>query len=245
LELGSSILELGIAPLESTPVSDQWDGAPITIQAGQTVVMPETPNGSAIFTCENLATINNAGSITLSYGSIKVSLNVYPFTQTPEFQIQNWAAQALSVANTSPQRNTPIRIQLIGTGLAGTNPVNLPLDGTSVSLNPGACAQSGVPPQYLQFAMQASGGETSIVAVIGGPIDSYGENSYVFGLNFPQNTGPGSGPPVVAPPPGYYQTTSGNNIAYQFAWIPFGGLLFCADLSSGYNGPISVYLRKL
>ncbi len=242
---GPSILRFGIVPLAAEPVSSTWDGSPLTLQSGQSIVMPQAPNGSAIFTCENLATINNAGSIMLTSGSIKISLTANPFTETPVFLIENWAAQSLSVTNTSPQLSTPMRIQLIGTGLNGTNPVNLPTDGTAVSLASGACAQGYTPAQYMQFSMQSSSGEASIFAVIGGPPTATGGNSYVFGVNFPQNTGPGTGPPVVPPPQGYYQTTTGNNLFWQFNWSPDGGLLFCANLSSGYNGPGSVYLRKL
>ncbi len=245
MQPGLSISRFGIVPLESEPVSSQWHGAPLTLNAGQNVVMPQAPNGSAIFTCENLAAINNAGSIMLTCGSVKTSLRVDPFTQTPVFLIQNWAAQTLSVTNTSPQQSTPIRIQLIGTGLCGTTPVPLPMDGTAVTLASGQCAQGSAPAQYMQFSMQSSVGEASVVAMIGGPVDASGGNSYVFGLNFSQNTGPGTGPPVVAPPSGYYQTTTGNNLPYQFNWSPMGGLLFCANLSSGYNGPVTIFLRKL
>jgi hypothetical protein len=108
----------------------------------------------------------------------------------------------------------------------------------------GKCAQDSVAPRLMQFCMQAVSGDRSIIAMIGGTTDTSGNNSYVFGLNFPNNTGPGLPYP---PPPGYYQTASGNTIAYQVYW-PTGGTLFCANLSSAYANvqqPLTVILRQL
>ena len=239
---GLSILEFGVVPLAAGPITTQWDGSPQTLQPGESVQMPQAPAGSAIFTAENLATLNNAGAVQITCGPPPpTSLNVDP--ETKSFLIRNWNAQPFTAANISPQAQTPMQVQLLGQGLA-PKPALLPVGGTPVSLASGACCQGPVPPRVLQLVLQSTSGDRSIVAMVGGPRDGAGNNAFVFGLNWDTNSGPGS---PSTPPPGFYQTTMTNTIQYQVTWAN-GGTMFCANLSSAYanlSTPLTVGLRQL
>lgn len=225
---GKSILETGIVPLATTPVTTSWDGSRLVLGAGGSVVTNNAPNGSAIFTAMNMSTINNAGQVQVIVADTRDTLNLAPYTETPGFLIQNWKAQPITVGNISPQPETPVEIQLVGPGQKGIQPLTLTTGGTALPVPSGACAAAMLPPRAMQLVMQANSGDTSTVAIIGGPTDQGGNNAFVFGLNFPSTTQAGTQYP---PPPGYYQTTTSNTIYYNITWGQ-SGLLFCANLSS-------------
>lgn len=240
---GKPLFQTGIVPLAAQPVTSAWNGAPLLLDPGQSAAMASAPNGSAIFTAENMATMNNAGAVKVDSGGI-VTMNLDPNTETPVFLIRNWKALPLTITNISPQPETPVRVQLIGQGLSGTNPLKLPTDGTALPMVSGACATAALPPRLMQLVLQALSGEMSTVAVIGGPRDPAGNNAYVFGLNFGEDTEWNTPYP---PPPGYYKTTAGNTIYYQINWKA-AGLLFCANLSSAFanlDQPLTAVVRRL
>jgi hypothetical protein len=228
LRPGKSILETGIVPLATTPVTTSWDGSRLTLAAGASAVTNNAPNGSAIFTAINLATMNNAGQLQVIATGTRDTLSLNPYTETPDFLIQNWKAQPISAVNLSPQPETPVEIQLVGPGQKGIQPLKLAIDGATLPVPSGACAAAMLPPLAMQLVMQANSGEKSTVAMIGGPTDQGGNNALVFGLNFPSTTLAGT---ASEPQPGYYMTTTRNTIYYTINWGQ-SGLLFCANLSS-------------
>lgn len=215
-----------------------WNGGPLTLQVNDNANLSPTTNGSMVLAYQNLATVNNQGNLTLtSGGSIPVNLPVPARANAPSIMVNNWQGNNLSASNTSIVAPTPIWIAAIGPGLTGVNPVNLPADGSKVTL---AAAKPGqvVPtadgtalPRYMNLRMTASTGDLTIITVIGGPPDASGNNAYVFGLNFA-----GSGT-------GYYQTTSANTITFTFNWG--SSSVFVANLSPSTAASATVSLTPL
>ena len=231
----------GYALLQPVSVTDQWNGSLLPLESETSASLSATPNGSTIFVYQNIATINNAGSLLLTSGSASIPLPAPAFNNQALVLIRNWQGNSLKVTNTSPSQNTPITIQLMGPGMPGVSPAKLPIGPPGISLAPGACAQGFANPRWMQLAMQNTLGNQSIIALIGGPAVS-GNNAYLFGINFETDTGP---PPAVPPPDGYYATSSSNNYSFQFNWGPGSYLLFCANFSANTAGDTTVVLRAL
>lgn len=81
---------------------------------------------------------------------------------------------------------------------------------------------------------------TGILALIGGPPDANGNNGYVFAVNYAFNSGPGTG---VAPPEGYYATTTNNSYIFQFNWGSC--VVFVANMSSLNAQALTIVMRAL
>jgi hypothetical protein len=192
-----------------------------------------------IFAATNQATQNNAGTIALtSGGSIPVNLPVPALSNAPVISINNWEANNLNATNTSINNNTPILVQAVGPGIPGIVP--LTLSSTPTPLTAGQSAQANASPQWMQLVLQVTGSTLGVVGVIGGPQDSSGNNGYVIQLNATANTGPGTG---VAPPAGYYATTTSNTYTYQFNWG--SSLVFVSNLSPQTGLSVAATLRAL
>jgi len=239
--LGLSLLETGVVPIQSTPVSNTWDGAPYTLNPGESIEMPSAPCGSAILTAENLAIMNNAGQVIVHWCDV-TTLDLQPNIYAPVFMVKNWMACTLNVLNCSPQPKTPIKVQLIGAGLGGTDPKEISLsDVNPLMLSSGESAIAVLRPRMYQFLVNAPSGDRSTVVLIGGPPDPDGNNAKVYGVNFEANTEFNTQYP---PPAGYYKTTTSNTITVALSW-PDGGQLFCANLSSDYADPVELFVRQI
>jgi hypothetical protein len=192
-----------------------WYGQPTTLAQNASVVMPQTPNGSLVFSYQNQSNQNNQGQLALtSGGGSPQILQAVALQPMPQILVANYRADNLSVTNVSAQA-TPIWIEAAGPGMVGQSPLALPTTGTPILLAPAQSAQGVAPPQWMQLLFSASAAQPTTIAVVGGPPDASGNNAYVFGLNATGNGGPGTGAP---PPQGYYATTTGNSYAFQFNW---------------------------
>ena len=233
-------LSLTVVPDEPVSVSGaSWDGSRLILPVNQNADLPQTTNGSMIFAYENISTQNNAGTISVTTGgSAPTFLNAPALTNQVSFVMNNWDANNLSVTNVSANNDTPIAIQAIGPGIPGTVPQPLCV-GVPVTLGPGQTTQGAAPAQYLQLVLSAQP-TTDILALIGGPPDANGNNGYVFAVNYSFDSGPGTG---VAPPAGFYATTTDNSYTFSFNWG--GGTVFVANLSSQNAQDPTVVLRAL
>ena len=229
-------------PFDVTRIKDvdpMWTGAARNLAVDENVNMPQTPNGTLIFSWENVASQNNLGEISVTTGGEPPTfIYAQAHANQPSIWVHNWNANNLSVTNISANKETPIRIEALGPGIPGTVPEPLPI-GKSVSLSSGKTAQGNASPQYMQLVMQSNTSELGIIAFIGGPQDPTGNNGYVVQINASANTGP-DGP---APPKGYYATTTSNTYTFMFNWG--SSLVFVANLSPATAAPVSVTLRKL
>jgi hypothetical protein len=224
-------------------VQASWNGLPTVLQTNQNLTIPQTPNGTTIFAANNQSTQNNSGSITLTSGGTLLPPIIAPFgTNAPTIFINNFNANNLSVTNTSVNSTTPILVQLIGPGIPGTTPGKLPIGPPGVILAPGATAQGDTQPRFMQLLIQSNSATLGVIGIIGGPLNSSGNNGFVISVNdsVNGNTGPGTG---VNPPPGYYATTSSNNYAYSFNYG--GGVVFVGNLSPSTADSVNIVLRAL
>jgi hypothetical protein len=189
---------------------------------------------------ENVATQNNSGTLALTVGGLDPTFLTAPaLTNQPSIVTNNWKANSLQISNISANAATPIRIQAVGPGMPGTNPLNLTI-GTLLGLDPGQTAQGNASPQWMQLVLQNTNGYLSIFVLIGGPPDNTGNNAYVMSVNAAQNSGPGTG---INPPAGYYATTTSNSFTYQFNWG--SSLVFVANMSGATSFGSTVLLRPL
>jgi hypothetical protein len=222
-------------------VDTAWNGSPLVLRPNENALMRQTPNGSMVFSYLNVSTQNNRGQLALtSGGGAPTFLDADALTTQAGILVGNWRANDLSVTNTSPNLQTPIRIQAIGPGIPGTSPVPLPTDAVGVSLAPGESAQGPAQPRYMQLVVQASGGIRAVAAIIGGPPDASGNNAYVVVVNDSVNSGAGTPTPA---PPGYYATTTANAFVLSFNWG--GAEVFVANLSASNVPPLTALLRAL
>lgn len=240
--LYADLLGLQQAPFQiigQSTVTDTWDGAPLVLAVNDTANMSQTPNGSVVFAYQNIATQNNSGNLMLtSGGSAPVPLTAPALTNQPNIVTNNWQANNLRVTNTSANPDTPIRIQAVGPGMPGTNPLTLQI-GTPLTLDAGATAQANASPQWMQLILQNTNGLLAIFVLIGGPATD-GNNAYVISVNASANTGPSTGQTA---PPGYYATTTSNAYPYQFNWG--SSLVFVANMSGATSFGSQVTLRAL
>ncbi|MFN3657260.1 MAG: hypothetical protein ACK4UO_08410 [Pseudolabrys sp.] len=228
------------AILGAVKTTSSWDGSPVTISPPDGVSMPQTTNGSMVLAYQNVATMNNAGTLALtSGGSAPSFLPVPALLVQPTIYVHNWGANNLNITNISPAAATPIWLEAFGPGLPGQKPVALPI-GSAVPLKPTAVAQGTTNPNYMQLVMTSNTANLTIVAVIGGPADASGNNAYVIALNSPSgNTGPGGSPA----PQGYYATAGGNNYSLEFNWG--SSVIYVANMSPSTAAPVNVTLRSL
>jgi hypothetical protein len=227
--------------INQNSVNATWNGSPTSLLVSQNIVMPQTPNGTTVFAATNQSTINNQGQLSLtSGGGAPQFVDVPAFANQPSVLIKNWQANNLSVTNISVNNNTPILVQIVGPGIPGITPQSLPIGGTGVGLAAGQCAAGNASPQWMQLLIQSTAPTLGILAIIGGPPDTSGNNGYVIAINAAANTGPGTG---VNPPAGYYATTSGNSYAYQFNWG--SSQVFVANLSPSTAQALTVVMRAL
>lgn len=241
MPIGAPPQTLPYAIIDQRSVAPSWDGARLILAPDQNANMPQAANGSMVFTYQNMSVQNNQGDISLtSGGSAPRFYSVSAGANQPSFVIDNWKANNISITNISPNAETPIAIQAIGPGLPGTAPLPIAIGPPGRALAPGQTGESTVPPQWMQLVLQCNAGTRAVVALIGGPPNATGQNGYVFALNYPTDSGPGTG---VVPPSGYYATTTANSYAFPFNWGGAG--LFLANLSSTSAYPVTIILRQL
>jgi hypothetical protein len=198
-------------------VDKAWDGSPITLNPGDSAGMPQTLDGSMVFAYMNTSDVNNVGTLALISGSsAPMFLTALPFLNEPSILVNNWQGQNLNATNVSaPASNTPIEIAAYGPGSPGQTCVALPADGTYVALAPMQCAQGDTLPGYMQVIFEENSGKLAVFVLIGGPVDSSGNDAYMIAVNSTDNTGPGTG---KTPPPGYYATTTAFTYFFSFNW---------------------------
>ena len=215
-----------------------WDGSPKTLTTlGDTLLMPQTPNGSTVFAYQNKSTQNNDGQVSLTSGGGDPQLLDAPFgALIPAIEINNWQANNLTVNNISTQGQTPIWVEAFGPGLPGQTPVPITV-GTALTLNPApgtaSVATGATPPKSMLLRITSTTGDASVIALIGGPADAKGNNAYVFGLNVPN---PGSAT-------GYTKATAGNTINYTFNWG--ASVLYLANMSASTAAAVTLTLVAL
>jgi hypothetical protein len=208
-----------------------WSGAPLTLAWHESAAMPQTPNGSMILGRQNVSLQNNDGTLGLTSGGPPQFLDVPAGSLMPSILVQNWKANSLKLTNLSANKDTPIAVQAYGPGLPGT-PTPLLAGADPILLASGSTAAGKAPPSYAQLVMQSNTNDLTILALIGGPTDSTGNNGYLFALNY-------MGPPN---PAGFTQVTPGNSISYMFYWTT---ALFVANLSPSNAQPAQVSLVSL
>jgi hypothetical protein len=225
-----------------------WNGSPLTLNPNDNANMPQAPNGSLVLAYQNKATINTMGQLAItSGGGAPTFLNAQSLLNQPNVLTQNFGGSTtnnLSVTNTSMTgSNNPIWVAAYGPGIPNApTPAALPATATPVPLGPGATAQGTALPRYMQLIMQATSGSLTIFALVGGPMDSSGNNAYVISVNdsFNGNTGPGTG---KTPPAGYYATSTSNAYIYSFNWGSSN--IYIANMSPATSATASVVLRAL
>jgi hypothetical protein len=227
--------------LGQNSVNPNWSGAPVTLQVNDSVSMPQTPNGSMVLAYFNRSTENNLGTLTYTSGGSQPEPLVVPaLAKQPSILVQNWMANNLNLTNTSANSATPIWVEAFGPGLPGQSCLNLTV-GKPITISTTQCATGTASPNWMQLVFTSNTANLSVLAIIGGPQDSSGNNAYVIALNSPSgNTGPGTGAP---PPPGFYATTSGNAYTYQFNWG--SSTLYVANMSPATAAAVQVTLRPL
>jgi hypothetical protein len=210
--------------------------------------MPQAPNGSMVLVYMNTAKINTMGQLSVtSGGGNPIFLNAQSLQNQPNILTQNFGGPTtnnLSVTNTSiPGSNNPIKVSAYAPGIPGQSCVPLtPNSPNPVQLATGQCTQGTALPRFMQLIMQATTGSLAIFALIGGPMDSFGNNAYVIAVNDSANgnTGPGTG---ATPPPGYFATTTANTYVYSFNWGSSN--IYVANMSPATTSGAQVSLRNL
>ncbi|QAY75871.1 hypothetical protein [Sphingosinicella sp. BN140058] len=226
-----------LGALEPVGATTTWDGSPTTIQPlSDTLLMPQTPNGSTVFAYQNKATQNNDGSLSLTSGGGQPQiLDVPALLQQPTILVSNWQANNLTVNNISQNTATPIWVEAFGPGLPGQTPITV-TNGTPFKLSPQPSATSvatGVTaPRNMLLRMQSNTGDLAIIAVIGGP-STGGSNAYVFALN---SSTPGEGQ-------GYTKAVSGNSYDFQFNWST--SVIYIANMSPSTSAAVTLNLIGL
>jgi hypothetical protein len=209
-----------------------WNGALKTLNYHDSVMMPQTPNGSMVLGYWNTSAQNNDGQLTLVSGGPPQPLDAPAGALMPSILVQNWNANSLTLTNTSANSWTPIKVEAFGQGIPGVRVQSLVVNAPPMQLSTLQAAQGKAPPNYAQLVLSSNSNNLSIITLIGGPPDSNGNNAYVFALNY-------QGPPL---PPGYTKATSGNSITYQFNW---NTTVFVANMSPATSASVAVSLISL
>jgi hypothetical protein len=204
------------------------------------VMMPQTPNGSLVIGYLNRSKLNNEGTLTLtSGGSFPIDLDVPPSLRMFYILIGNWQANNLKITNTSEQLDTPILVEAFGPGIPGVTPANLQIN-VPLQLAMAQAAQTTSKPNSMLLRLTGNQPATlATLAIVGGPsVD--GNNAYVIALNSNSDTGP---PTQKQPPDGYYATTMGNSYDFKFNWPSV--TIFVVNMSSQTATPVTVRLLSL
>jgi hypothetical protein len=223
-------------------VDTAWNGAGTVLQINQAVTMPQTANGTMILGWINQSAQNNAGKLSLTSGaSVPMELDAPALARQPSVLTNNFQANNLTLTNVSLNDKTPIFVSAYGPGVPGQTPLSLAV-GVPRTLVTGQSAAGPTQPRFMQLVMSANSGSFALFGVIGGPLDSSGNNGYVFTVNDSVNgdTGPDTG---KNPPPGYYATTSGNSYPFSFNFV--GGSIYVVNLSPVATTSVQVLLRAL
>lgn len=209
-----------------------WDGSPLTLATHDTAVMPQSPNGSAILLWNNVATVNNTGTLMLSVDAeAPQTLDAPAMMTAPSFLVNNWQSRKLTVANVSSAPNTPILIGMLGPGLPGIVPKHLVV-GAPFLLASAHVAQGQLPPSQLLLTIRTNTTNLLTVVLLGGPTDAGGNNGYVFGVNFPR----------PQPPPGYTKVTTSSQLTFgPFDWG--ASSVFVANMSSQNAAPVELVFQ--
>jgi len=211
---------------------DNWTGARKVLAQLDYVNMPQTPNASLIVGYINQDKSGNEGQISVSTGGSPAQVLPVPaLTQMLSLLINNWQANNLQIVNMSIAGPTPIMVQAFGPGLPGI-PIGLPI-GQSIQLGVAQAAQGPSKPRNMLLRLTASTGNLSIVGIVGGELDTSGNNAYVIALNSP----------AVAVPPGYFAVTPGNSFTFPFNWS--GGIVYVVNLSPVVAATVSVTMTAL
>lgn len=223
------------------PLNTAWNGSGTVLQVNQSVTMPQTANGTMILGWINQSRQNNAGLLSLTSGaSSPMNLDAPALAQRPSILTQNFHANNLTLMNVSLNNTTPIFVSAYGPGVPGQTPLQLAI-GVPRTLVSGQSAMGNTQPRNMQLVMSSTSGSLAVFGVVGGPLDSSGNNGYVFTVNDPiGNTGPGTG---INPPAGYYATTSANSYLYAFNWN--GAQIYVVNLSPVTTVNVQVLLRAL
>jgi hypothetical protein len=209
-----------------------WNGNGTTLNWHDSVAMPQTPNGSMVLAYWNLATLNNDGTLSLTSSGPPVFLDVPAAPLMPSTLVQNFKSNSLTLTNLSVNKATPIMVAGFGPGIPGVKPQKLTVGGATLQLSTLQTAQGNAPPNYAQLVFTNNTNNLGIIAVIGGPNDSTGNNVYLFALNY-------MGPPN---PAGYTQATASNTLTYQFYWST---TVFVANMSPSNSSSIAISLISI
>jgi hypothetical protein len=217
-----------------------WNGAPTQLAVNDSVMMPQTPNGSLVIGYLNRSKLNNEGTLTLtSGGSFPVDLDVSPLLRMFYILVGNWQANNLTLTNTSQQLDTPILVEAFGPGIPGVTPANLQIN-VALQLAVAQAAQTISKPNWMMLRLTGNQSATlATLAIVGGPLVD-GNNAYVIALNSISDTGP---PTQNEPPAGYYATTTGNSYEFKFNWP--SATIFVVNMSSQTATPVTVRLLSL
>jgi hypothetical protein len=217
-----------------TTLNPNWDGLPVTLGQFDSVTMPQTPNESTVLAWLNVGTQNIDGTVVLTSGGAQpLSFDAPPAQTAPSLWIYNWQANDVTLTNVSVLP-TPIWVEMLGPGIPGTTPQPLQV-GVPLQLPSLGTAQGQAPAMWMLLQLQATPGNTSTVAVLGGPSGVGGSNGHLYGMNMP------SPPPSPTP---YTKTTAGNTLTVG----PFkgdGSQIFVANMSAQAAGPVQVLLQTL
>ena len=229
--------DITLEKLEPVGATITWDGSPTTIQPlSDTLLMPQTTNGSMVLAYQNKATLNNLGELSLTSGASPLKIDVPALIQQPFIKVNNWKANNLTINNISQQAATPIWIEAFGPGLPGQTPITI-TNGTAFKLSPQptttSVGQGVTAPRNMLLRMQSNTGDLSIIALIGGPADATGNNAYVFALNA---SNPGSDQ-------GYTMAVGGNSYDYQFNWGT--SVIYLANMSPATAAAVTFNLIAL
>jgi len=213
-----------------------WNGSPQTILPTiDTLLMPQTPNGSMVFAA--MPKSANTGSISLTSGATSQLVPVPGNVQVPNIVVNNWGGNNLQVVNISSPDATPIWVEAFGPNIPG-QPTPIPItNGTPFKLNPqpstGSVASGVTAPRNMLLRMQANTGDLAVIALIGGELGSTGNNAYVFGLNV-SNPGQATG---------YTKAVSSNSIDFQFNWST--AVVYLANMSPSTSAAVTLNLIGL
>lgn len=209
-----------------------WDGSGTTLKQYDSVTMPQTPTGSMILAYWNVASQNNDGSLSWTTGASGPQfLDAPAMPLIPSTLVQNFQGNNLTVTNLSGNAETPIRIAAFAPGIPKQTPRPLTVGGPPVQLSTLQAAQGKAPPNWAQLTFQNNSSNQCIMAVIGGPLNTSGNNVQFFAVNY-------DGPA----PPGYTKVTAGNTLSLSMQWQT---LIYVANLSPSTSSSVAVSLINL
>jgi hypothetical protein len=208
-----------------------WNGNGTTLAVNGQVQMPQTPDGTLVVGYWVTSGQNSAGQLQVSSGGTSYPpLTVPALLPQPQILMNNWQANNLKITNTSPNGTTRIWVSAYGPGIPGITPAPLTVGGPARTLGTTSSAQGVTLPARMQLQISAPSGFLGIFAIVGGPLDTTGNNGYVVAVNAAVTAGPGTSNPTGTPPAGYYATTTGNAYTFSFNWN--GALIYVVNMSA-------------